>query len=152
MDFSQGPIRFAFKLMPTKGVARGGGKTCRAPYKLPGGTLMIFGFLQAPHPLPKPNPGHAVDANPNSFSDGDKWFRRRKLLTPTFHFSILRDFVGVFNSQSDKLVRILRQKAATQQPFDICPFITHASLDIICGQSGPCSQDPILGWRVQISN
>ena len=75
----------------------------------------------------------------NLCSNGEKWFHRRKLLTPTFHFSILRDFMGVFNAQSDKLVSILSDKlTANPAHFDICSFITNATLDTICGQGFPC--------------
>uniref|UniRef100_UPI003AF33C69 cytochrome P450 4C1-like n=1 Tax=Coccinella septempunctata TaxID=41139 RepID=UPI003AF33C69 len=37
-------------------------------------------------------------------STGDKWHARRKLLTPTFHFKILQDFLNVFNEETNKLV------------------------------------------------
>ncbi|XP_042210514.1 cytochrome P450 4C1-like isoform X2 [Homarus americanus] len=63
-------------------------------------------------------------------SSGSHWHIRRKQLTPAFHFKILEDFIDVFNSQSQKLVRKLEQKA-DGHPFDIYPYITHCSLDII---------------------
>ena len=63
---------------------------------------------------------------------GRKWHQRRKLLTPTFHFQILEDFVHVFNEQSAVLVEKLNEKIA--QDFDIFPYITRCKLDVICGR------------------
>ena len=37
-------------------------------------------------------------------STGDKWKSRRRLITPTFHFKILNDFVKVFQEQAEILV------------------------------------------------
>ena len=40
----------------------------------------------------------------SSFSDGSKWRTRRRLITPTFHFKILNDFIQVFEEQAAILV------------------------------------------------
>nr|AFH35031.1 cytochrome P450 4C [Portunus trituberculatus] len=64
-------------------------------------------------------------------STGRKWHSRRKMLTPAFHFKILEDFVEVFNSQSHKMLTKLKGKA-DGRPFDVFPFITLCTLDIIC--------------------
>ena len=65
---------------------------------------------------------------------GSKWFSRRKLLTPTFHFQILEDFVQVFNEQSQILIEQLHDALKVENELDIYPFITRCTLDIICGQ------------------
>lgn len=65
---------------------------------------------------------------------GSKWQRRRKLLTPTFHFKILEDFIHVFNEQSQVLIGKLNEKISkTGNELDVFPFITLCALDIICG-------------------
>lgn len=65
---------------------------------------------------------------------GSKWQSRRKLLTPAFHFKILEDFVTVFNEQSRILVGKLKQVASNKDnDFDIFPYVTRCTLDIICG-------------------
>ncbi|XP_071808402.1 cytochrome P450 4V2-like [Asterias amurensis] len=64
-------------------------------------------------------------------SKGSKWFHRRKLLTPTFHFSILNNFRVVFNEKADILARKL-STMADGRAFNIFPIITQCSLDIIC--------------------
>ena len=42
------------------------------------------------------------------FSDGSKWKTRRRLITPTFHFRILNDFIQVFEEQAAILVKHLK--------------------------------------------
>lgn len=68
------------------------------------------------------------------FSTGDKWKTRRKLLTPTFHFKILHDFVSVFNEQAKVLVKKLMPKADGKTPVNVFGDITLCTLDIICGK------------------
>lgn len=64
-------------------------------------------------------------------STGDKWRSRRKMLTPTFHFSILADFLDVMNEQSDILIQKM-QKHVGGEPFNCFSYITLCALDIIC--------------------
>ncbi|KAJ8262289.1 hypothetical protein GJAV_G00164760 [Gymnothorax javanicus] len=64
-------------------------------------------------------------------STGEKWRRRRKMLTPTFHFSILTEFLEVMNEQAEVLTRKL-EKQAGGGPFNCFSFITLCALDIIC--------------------
>ncbi|KAA8594616.1 cytochrome P450 4V8 [Etheostoma spectabile] len=64
-------------------------------------------------------------------STGLKWRQRRKMLTPTFHFSILTDFLEVMNEQAEILVEKL-EKQVGKGPFDCFSHITLCALDIIC--------------------
>lgn len=69
------------------------------------------------------------------FSTGEKWHQRRKQLTPAFHFQVLKDFIPIFNRQVSVMIQTLRAKnhVNSKEAFDICPYITFCTLDIICG-------------------
>lgn len=61
-------------------------------------------------------------------STGKKWHIRRKIITPTFHFKILEQFVEVFDRQSNTFVEQMMTKA-NGVPFDIIPSVTLLALD-----------------------
>uniref|UniRef100_A0A1S4GY21 Uncharacterized protein n=2 Tax=Anopheles gambiae TaxID=7165 RepID=A0A1S4GY21_ANOGA len=67
-------------------------------------------------------------------SFGEKWFQRRKIITPSFHFKILDQFMDVFNQEADTLVSKL-ERHVDQQEFDIYDHITLYALDSICATS-----------------
>uniref|UniRef100_A0A2R5LGZ8 Putative p450 n=1 Tax=Ornithodoros turicata TaxID=34597 RepID=A0A2R5LGZ8_9ACAR len=63
-------------------------------------------------------------------SDGPKWRRRRKMLTPAFHFRILEDFVGPMNVHARNMV--LRLKDLKHKDFvDIVPLAAHCTLSVL---------------------
>ncbi|GMR46411.1 hypothetical protein PMAYCL1PPCAC_16606, partial [Pristionchus mayeri] len=62
---------------------------------------------------------------------GDSWRSRRRLLTPTFHFSQLDTYITAMNRHSKVFVdEILADRVGTK--FDIYPLIKLCALDIIC--------------------
>ncbi|KAF5277796.1 hypothetical protein FQR65_LT03776 [Abscondita terminalis] len=63
-------------------------------------------------------------------SDGMRWKKHRKLLTPAFHFQILERFIDVFDSQSNILLKKLER--VKDEEVDIYPYITLHALDVIC--------------------
>lgn len=67
-------------------------------------------------------------------SRGKKWFHRRKVITPTFHFKILDQFVEVFDRQSNVFIEQL-QKYKPDDKFDVYPLVTLCALDVICESS-----------------
>ncbi|KAJ3632243.1 hypothetical protein MTP99_009260 [Tenebrio molitor] len=64
-------------------------------------------------------------------SDGPKWRKHRKITTPAFHFQILEQFLDVFESSGNTLIKKL-EKEVGKKSFDIYPFITLCTLDVIC--------------------
>ncbi|CAH0557342.1 unnamed protein product [Brassicogethes aeneus] len=64
-------------------------------------------------------------------SGGGKWKTRRRILTPAFHFQILEQFVEVFESNGNIMVNRLKEEV-DKNSFDIYPYITLCTLDIIC--------------------
>lgn len=66
-------------------------------------------------------------------STGKKWFTRRRIITPTFHFKILEQFVEIFDQQSNVLIKKLKNDFKPNTAFDIYPLITLFALDVVCG-------------------
>lgn len=66
-------------------------------------------------------------------SSGTKWFNHRKIITPSFHFKILVDFLDVMNEHSDRFMKQLQEKAEAKDFFDIQEMTHFFTLDIICG-------------------
>ncbi|CAJ0570986.1 unnamed protein product, partial [Mesorhabditis spiculigera] len=67
-------------------------------------------------------------------SNAERWRPKRKLLTPTFHYDILKDFVPVFNEHSLTLVKKLAT-VPKGECIDFCSYVTLCALDIICETS-----------------
>ncbi|GLG96599.1 Cytochrome P450 4C1, partial [Gryllus bimaculatus] len=65
-------------------------------------------------------------------STGQKWHSHRKLITPAFHFKILENFQSVFVEKSQILVEKLEKEVGNKKGFDVYPYITRCTLDIIC--------------------
>ncbi|CAJ0582810.1 unnamed protein product, partial [Mesorhabditis spiculigera] len=65
-------------------------------------------------------------------SRGKKWQTRRKMLTPTFHFSILQGFYEIFFDQANILTELVGKFADSGEVVDLNPYIKRCALDIIC--------------------
>ena len=37
-------------------------------------------------------------------ASGDKWFRNRRMLTPAFHFDVLKPYMKIYNEATDILL------------------------------------------------
>ncbi|KAJ8913514.1 hypothetical protein NQ315_017064 [Exocentrus adspersus] len=64
-------------------------------------------------------------------SSGAKWKSRRKMITPSFHFSILNEFIKVFNSVGQKFIGKLEEEVG-KPSVDVYPIVSLGTLDIIC--------------------
>ncbi|KAK7590972.1 hypothetical protein V9T40_002585 [Parthenolecanium corni] len=64
-------------------------------------------------------------------ANGNRWHQKRKILTPAFHFSILLNFFNTMVEHSKKLIEKLDNEVEKEK-FNICPYISNSSLDIIC--------------------
>ncbi|XP_055372835.1 cytochrome P450 4e2-like [Condylostylus longicornis] len=65
-------------------------------------------------------------------STGTKWFKHRKIITPSFHFKILNEFYETIRKNSRKFVDKLEIKAKTGEIFDIQNMLHYCTLDVIC--------------------
>lgn len=68
-------------------------------------------------------------------SAGKKWHSRRKIITPTFHFTILEQFIDIFNKQADIMLDKVRLFAETGEELDVYKYTTLFALDVICEAS-----------------
>ena len=64
-------------------------------------------------------------------SSGDKWFRNRKLLTPGFHFDVLKPYMEVYNVCLDEMLDKFLISTFRYKPIDIYKPISLCTLDII---------------------
>ncbi|XP_051159845.1 cytochrome P450 4C1-like [Leptopilina boulardi] len=64
-------------------------------------------------------------------STGKKWQTRRKMLTPAFHFSVLKEFLDIFDEHSKILVEHLKSHG-DESVHDIVPIFTKYTLNTIC--------------------
>ncbi|CAH0714221.1 unnamed protein product, partial [Brenthis ino] len=64
-------------------------------------------------------------------SNGNKWHRRRKMLTPVFHINLLKKFVDTFVHHTEDLLEIIEEKGLGTK-INLHALITHASFRIMC--------------------
>ena len=64
-------------------------------------------------------------------AEGNKWFRNRRLLTPAFHYSILKNYVSIYNSCVSILLDRWHKSARQGKSVLVFQTISSMSLDII---------------------
>ncbi|XP_070169048.1 cytochrome P450 4C1-like isoform X1 [Polyergus mexicanus] len=67
-------------------------------------------------------------------STGKQWNHDRKLIGPTFHFSILDQFAVVISEKAEILTKCLEREIAKNpgKAINIFPFANNVALDVIC--------------------
>ncbi|XP_012999667.2 cytochrome P450 4B1 isoform X1 [Cavia porcellus] len=61
--------------------------------------------------------------------EGSQWFKHRKLLTPGFHYDVLKPYVAVFTSSANAMLDKWEEKARENKSFDIFCDVGHMALD-----------------------
>ncbi|KAK7505999.1 hypothetical protein BaRGS_00002721, partial [Batillaria attramentaria] len=64
-------------------------------------------------------------------SKGKKWGRNRRLLTPAFHFDILRPYLTIKNRSSDVFMEKLANYAKRGEYFEVFEIVSMFTLDVI---------------------
>ncbi|XP_069118740.1 cytochrome P450 4F2-like [Argopecten irradians] len=64
-------------------------------------------------------------------SNGERWARSRRLITPAFHFDILRPYVKIYNEASDLLLNKMAAHVEKGEGFELFSNISMCTLDII---------------------
>ncbi|XP_011699620.1 PREDICTED: cytochrome P450 4C1-like isoform X2 [Wasmannia auropunctata] len=65
-------------------------------------------------------------------SRGAKWHSRRKILTPTFHFNILQQFVEILIEEGKNMTKLIRKNTEGTVVKDLKAFISEHTLNAIC--------------------
>ncbi|GMR35745.1 hypothetical protein PMAYCL1PPCAC_05940 [Pristionchus mayeri] len=85
-------------------------------------------------------------------SSGEKWQKRRKMLTPAFHFNVLRNYHEVFTRCGAMFVERLDEKADTNREVDIFPYLKRCAMDIICETAMGTRLDSQIGGNMEYTN
>ena len=67
-----------------------------------------------------------------AFSTGKKWHKRRKMITPSFHYDILKDFLSVMNEQARVFTDVIGRLVESDEVINIHGRLKRLALDIIC--------------------
>lgn len=64
---------------------------------------------------------------------GTKWYKRRKMLTPAFHFNLLTQFADILIEESERMVKCLKNTKGSVIE-NLMSFVNEHTLNIICGK------------------
>lgn len=69
-------------------------------------------------------------------SRGRKWHKRRKVITPAFHFKSLDEFIEIFERESRVFLKNLKREFCMQtvKGLDLYEWVNLCTLDTICGK------------------
>jgi cytochrome P450 family 4 subfamily B polypeptide 1 len=63
--------------------------------------------------------------------NGSRWFKNRRLLTPAFHFDVLKPYVHVYNDCVDILLNKWEKCAMEGSTVEVYKTISQLTLDVI---------------------
>ncbi|XP_066291381.1 leukotriene-B4 omega-hydroxylase 3-like [Branchiostoma lanceolatum] len=64
-------------------------------------------------------------------SDGDVWKVHRRLLTPAFHFDVLKQYVSVYNKAAEQLIETLSKFAENRDSFEMFQQASLCTMEVI---------------------
>lgn len=64
-------------------------------------------------------------------TNGQRWYRNRRLLTPSFHFEILKKYIKVYNSCAKIFMSKIVGNIHSRISVDIQPMVSRYTLDVI---------------------
>lgn len=64
-------------------------------------------------------------------SEGEKWHKMRKLITPAFHFQILERFIPIFEEKVKIMIENIKTEMNNSKGIDVFPKYHALTLDII---------------------
>lgn len=65
--------------------------------------------------------------------EGERWHKKRKLITPAFHFQILERFIPMFEEHVGVFIEIIRKEMSNPKGIEIFSRFHAMTLDIISG-------------------
>ncbi|XP_014206431.1 cytochrome P450 4C1-like isoform X2 [Copidosoma floridanum] len=65
-------------------------------------------------------------------STGKKWQERRKILTPAFHFNVLKKLMEIITENCEKTIKSLKLNNRDESVDDLLQFTANHTLNIIC--------------------
>ncbi|XP_019851689.1 PREDICTED: cytochrome P450 4F22-like [Amphimedon queenslandica] len=92
--------------------------------------------------------------------NGSRWLRNRRLLTPAFHFDVLKPYVHVYNDCTDILLSKWKRSALNGETVEVYNTINQLTLDVIlrcaCSHFSSCQEkgkvDPYVDAVLEICN
>ena len=64
-------------------------------------------------------------------ADGDKWYRNRRLLTPAFHFQILKPYINVYNDCLEVMLSKWSESVKRNEAIKLFDTVSLLSLDVV---------------------
>lgn len=65
-------------------------------------------------------------------TNGERWFKLRKLITPAFHFKTLERFIPIFEEQTQVLLEKL-SNIPINESVNVLPIFQAFALDVVSG-------------------